>query len=157
MRRENLKKFPRGGLLRRGMRLWKDQRGASALEFAFVLPFLLLLLTGMVDAGMLLFTQHNLFRVAENSARNLALGTMNGVQVVCYAEDKLSSLGGNLDVVAALPVAPDTDVSITITVPIADVVPIDVVGITNTLFQAGTLQSQVTMRQEVAPPAGVCT
>ena len=138
-------------------RLGGSRAGASALEFALVLPFLLLLLTGMVDAGVLLLTQHNMFRVAQNSARNLALGTMNDVQVVCYAEDKLSNLGANLNVVAVLPTAPSTDVSITVTVPIADVVPIDIVGITNTLFQSGTLKSQVTMLQEVAPPAGVCS
>lgn len=148
---------PGGRLLRRTWRLSKDQRGASALELALVLPFLLLILTGMIDAGMLLFTQHNMFRVAQNAARNLALGSMNEVQVVCYAEDKLSNLGANLNVVATLPVAPATDISVTITVPVADVVPIDVIGATNTLFQAGTLQSRVTMRQEVAPPAGVCT
>ena len=147
---------PRAGLPRRGMRLWRDRRGASTLEFAFVLPFLLLLLTGMIDVGVLLLTQHNMFRVAQNSVRNLALGTMNDVQVVCYAEDKLSGLGANLSVVATLPAEPDTDVSVTITVPIADVVPIDIIGVTNTLFQSGTLQSQVTMLQEVAPPEGSC-
>ena len=138
-------------------RLRGGQDGASALEFALVLPFLVLLLTGMIDAGVLLLTQHNMFRVAHNSARNFALGTMNDVQVECFAESELSNLGPNLDAVATLPVAPSTDVIVTITVPIADVVPIDVVGITNTLFSSGTLESQVTMLQEVAPPAGVCS
>lgn len=146
----------RGGLLRRTMRLAKDERGASALEFAFVLPFLLLLLTGMVDAGVLLLTQHNMFRVAQNSARNFALGTMSEQETECYARDQLSNLGGTLSVDAEPPVAPSTDIIVTITVPIADVVPIDVVGITNTLFQSGTLQSQVTMRQEVAAPVAAC-
>ena len=74
-----------------------------------------------------------------------------------YGSDQLSNLGATLNVVPELPVAPSTDVIITITVDVADVVPIDVVGLTNTLFSSGQLQSQVTMRQEVPPPAGICT
>lgn len=140
--------------------LAKQDDGASAVEFAFVLPVLLLLLTGMIDVGMLMLTQNNLMRTAQNAARNLAVAQMDELETEAYMRDKLSNLGSNLVVDARLPnaaaVPAETDVIVTISVPMADVIPIDVIGMKN-LFQIGSLQTQVVMRQEVPQTAGGAT
>ena len=134
--------------------LARKEDGASAVEFAFVLPLLLLLLTGTIDVGVLMLTQNNLMRVAQNAARNLSLAQMTELETEAYMRDKLSNLGANLVVDATLPntaaVPPETDVTVTISVPMADVIPIDIVGAKKLdVFQTGSLQTQVVMRQEV--------
>jgi Flp pilus assembly protein TadG len=50
------------------------ERGASAVEFALVLPFLLLLIGGMVDFGRFFFTQNIVVNAAREGARMRALG-----------------------------------------------------------------------------------
>lgn len=131
-----------------------DERGASAVEFAFVLPILLLLLTGMIDVGVLMLTQNNMIRVAQSAARNLALAQMDEAQTETYIHSKLANLGTSLKVEATLPdteaVPPETDVTVSLSIPMADVIPIDIVGMGNLkAFRKGALQTQVTMRQEV--------
>ncbi len=56
----------------------RTDRGASAVEFALVLPLLLLLLFGMVDFGRLLYTKVELTSAARDGARILALGKSEG-------------------------------------------------------------------------------
>ena len=124
------------------------------VEFAFVLPILLLLLTGMVDVGMLMLTQNNMMRVAQSAARNLSTAQMNETETEAYIQGKLANLGGTLAVDATLPntaaVPPETDVTVTISIPMVDVIPIDIVGLKNIqAFQSGSLQTQISMRQEV--------
>lgn len=55
-------------------------RGSSAVEFALVLPLLLLLLFGMIDFGRLLYTKVELSSAAREGARVLALGHPGDVQ-----------------------------------------------------------------------------
>lgn len=139
---------------RPGAGLASDERGASAVEFAFVLPVLLLLLTGMIDIGVLMLTQNNMMRVAQNAARNLALAQMDEAQTETYIQTKLANLGASLVVDATLPntaaVPPETDVTVSVSIPMADVLAIDIVGMKSlNVFKTGSLQTQVTMRQEV--------
>lgn len=144
----------RRGILGRLSHLARREDGASAVEFAFVLPILLVLLTGMVNVGMLFLTQNNMMRVAQSAARNLSLAQMNETEAEAYIEGKLANLGGSLAVNATLPntaaVPPETDVTVTLSIPMVDVIPIDIVGMRNVqAFQTGSLQTQITMPQEV--------
>jgi Flp pilus assembly protein TadG len=50
-----------------------DQRGTVAIEYAFVLPVLLLLLLGIFDTGRLLWTYATLHRAGEAAARCAAI------------------------------------------------------------------------------------
>ena len=139
---------------RQGTHLAKREDGASAVEFAFVLPILLLLLTGIIDVGMLMLTQSNMLRVGQGAARNLSLAKMNETETEAYIQGKLANLGGTLVVDATLPdtgaVPPETDVTVTISIAMVDVIPIDIVGLKNIgAFQTGSLQTQITMPQEV--------
>jgi len=49
------------------------QRGTVAIEYAFVLPVLLLLLLGIIDTGRLLWTYATIHRASEAAARCAAI------------------------------------------------------------------------------------
>jgi hypothetical protein len=53
----------------------RNERGAVAVEFALVVPVLLLLVLGMIDFGRLWFTQVSLSQAAREGARLEALGS----------------------------------------------------------------------------------
>lgn len=76
------------------MSITHDQRGAAAVEFAFILPVMLLLLWGIVTFGHVLFIRTTLSRAAEDAARAIA-GIPNPVQadIKDAAVDALVSSG----------------------------------------------------------------
>lgn len=134
------------------MALVEGQEGVSAVEFAFVLPVVLVLITGMINVGVLMFTQTDMVRVAQDAARRLSLAEMTEKQTVAYVQDKLGNLGKAVKVDATLPDtdAGETDVAVAIAVPMADVIPIDIIGLKHlNIFKRGALQARTTMRQEV--------
>ncbi len=49
--------------------LWRDRRGASAVEFAIIAPVFFLLLFGIIGCGLLFWTQVGLQHGAEMAAR----------------------------------------------------------------------------------------
>lgn len=139
---------------RRGAQLARNEAGTSAVEFAFVLPILMLLLTGMINIGMIMLAQNNMMRTAQNAARNLSLAQMNVTQTEVYIQEKLASFGQALTIDVTLPntaaTPPETDVTVTLSVPMADVMPIDIIGMKNMqAFETKSLSVQITMRQEV--------
>ncbi len=44
--------------------LWRDRDGAAAVEFAFILPILLLLFSGIVQFGSIMFLENHMTNVA---------------------------------------------------------------------------------------------
>ncbi|WP_028346344.1 TadE/TadG family type IV pilus assembly protein [Bradyrhizobium murdochi] len=50
-------------------RLWRDNRGASALEFGLTAPVFFLFIFGVIELGLLLWTQIGLQHGAEMAAR----------------------------------------------------------------------------------------
>jgi Flp pilus assembly protein TadG len=67
-----------------------DVRGAAAVEFAIVLPLVLLLVCGIVDVGRMLDRQLTLTNAAREGARWVALGQGNPSTRVA------SALGGQI-------------------------------------------------------------
>lgn len=53
-------------------RLLRDERGAAAVEFAFVVPVLLVLVCAIIDFGRLLYTANSLTGAAREGGRELA-------------------------------------------------------------------------------------
>ena len=51
------------------LRLWREDRGAAAIEYAFVLPALLMFAFGIIDVGRLVWTQVTLDRAVQAAAR----------------------------------------------------------------------------------------
>lgn len=48
---------------------WKDERGASAVEFALIAPFLLLFTVGIIDLGRIGFANSTIKQIAVQGAR----------------------------------------------------------------------------------------
>jgi Flp pilus assembly protein TadG len=72
-------------------RFRRDRRGTAAIEFAIILPALLLFLLGIMDTGRLLWNYTTLYRAVEAAARcgtvNLtACGTTGQIQSRAVAE-----------------------------------------------------------------------
>ncbi|CAM3951916.1 TadE family protein [Cohnella lubricantis] len=63
----------------------KEQKGQSLVEFALVLPLLLLLICGIVDAGRLLFAYASLNMTVQESVRLGGLGKGDSA-IVSYAK-----------------------------------------------------------------------
>lgn len=56
-------------------RIWQDQRGASALEFALLAPVFFLLMFGIIALGMLFWTQVGLQHGVQMAARCASVNT----------------------------------------------------------------------------------
>lgn len=128
-------------------RCWRDENGVAALEFAFVVPVLVILLAGIIQLGGIMFTQNNMGDVARETARNLVVGELTATDAQQFAEDHLLSWSGNFTVTVTEPDPNDpndNDVMVEIEIPMADVALIDILGI----FQTGNLRAVTTMRKE---------
>lgn len=92
--------------------------GASAVEFALILPVFLLLVMGSLQFGWILFVRHELYAAAQQICRQLALGADTAATATTALQQEMTRLGttGTLQVVAPTPAV---DASVEIRVPIA--------------------------------------
>jgi Flp pilus assembly protein TadG len=69
---------PAGGLLvptpKRGWRRGSNERGAAVVEFALILPLLLVILLGILDFGLYFYNDLQLVHVARDAARYASVG-----------------------------------------------------------------------------------
>ena len=123
-----------------------DQAGAAAVEFAFVMPILLLVFAGIVQFGSVLFLQNHMSSVARETTRRVAVGDLDQAGAVTAAQSTLINWGVTYNVnVAAIDVGGGVmDYTTSISLPMRDAAIIDVLG----LFQNGDLTAAVTMREE---------
>jgi len=64
------------------------QRGAAAIEYALILPALLMFVFGIIDTGRVVWTYATLYRATEAAARCAAINTLDcgtAAQVQSYA------------------------------------------------------------------------
>jgi len=98
------------------MRIWRRHRdeGAAAVEFALVLPVLLLLIFGIVDFGRMLNAKITVNEAAREGARAAALVDRDS------GVDRATAAAGGLEIdapdVEGCPAAPDPDANATATV-----------------------------------------
>ncbi len=117
----------RGAELRRPrspLAIWLEQSGASAAEFALVLPILITVLFGVIQFGSVLFVYNNMQNAAREAAREFAVGKLTTEAATrAYAENYLANWDLPFNVVVSLPgtqPAPnDKDIKVTITAPAA--------------------------------------
>ena len=124
---------------------WRNQSGASAVEFALVAPLLFSLLLGTIQYGSLFLVQNRMVDTARDTARRLAVGNIaTESDAENYAQAQLADVSPQFAATATLPHPPDHDVSVTITVPKEDVAWVNLVG----LGMEGNLTAQFHMLKE---------
>ena len=86
-------------ILRRLTPIARDERGAAAVEFALVLPILLVLAFGIIDFGRLLYTYNNLTSAVREGARFASVQTQakitNTAAIQGRVRDYIASFGGD--------------------------------------------------------------
>lgn len=123
-------------------RLLEDRRGAIAVEFALVMPVLLLFLLGIVQFGSAFFIQNNMLNTARELARRLATEQVTVQDAESWAIDRLPAMSRNYDVDVTPPDPDDPDANffrVVIAVPLADAVIVDPLG----MFRTGNLRAEV--------------
>ncbi len=131
----------------KGLRaLWRDRDGAAAVEFAFIVPILLLLFSGIVQFGSIMFLENHMTSVARETSRRVAVGELAEADAESSAQQALVNWGVTYDVdVDLVDVGGgNQDIVVTISLPMSEAALMDVLGV----FQSGNLTAVVTMRQE---------
>jgi Flp pilus assembly protein TadG len=75
----------------RRLRFWKNKDGASALEFALTVPMFFMMLFGLLECALILWTQMGLQHGAEKAARCASIntttcGTTSNIQTYALAQ-----------------------------------------------------------------------
>lgn len=78
-------------------------RGQSLVEFALVVPIFLLLLCGILDFGVVLYSRMTVINAAREAARAATLMAGDGpTAIASRAEDTAESAAGGLDITTAV-------------------------------------------------------
>lgn len=124
---------------------WRNQSGASAVEFAMVLPFLVMLLLGIIQYGSLFLVQTQMNSAARDTARRLSVGEIaTEADAEAFAVAQLANMSARFSATAELPRRDEHDVVVTITVPMREATMIDFIGI----GMDGELKAEVHMFKE---------
>jgi Flp pilus assembly protein TadG len=109
-----------------------SDRGAAAVEFALLLPLLLLLLFGIIDFGRALNAQITLTQAAREGARLTALGNTTAVvdSGTIAAATNLSLGDSNVTITSPCPAnfAPGSNAIVTVTYSFSFVTPVGAIA-----------------------------
>jgi Flp pilus assembly protein TadG len=100
------------------------QGGAAAVEYAILLPALLVFTLGLVDMGRLLWTQTTLDRAVEAAARCAAINTTlcsTNAKIQAYAVDQ--AYGLNVTTTAFTPATSGCGASVSASLPFRLIIP----------------------------------
>jgi len=133
----------RGTLLRT---LGRDERGAAAVEFAFIMPILLLIFSGILQFGSVMFLENHMPNVAREASRRVAVGDLAQADAGTQVQESLLNWGVTYEVSVETADAGggNEDITVGISLPLSDAALMDVLG----LFETGSLSTSVTMRME---------
>lgn len=91
-----------------GRRMNRQRRGQALVEFALILPILLLIIFGIVDAGRLIFTMNTVGNAARSAARvaivnqsTIGTNTCDTISPTAYATGCAIASGINLSIAPA--------------------------------------------------------
>jgi Flp pilus assembly protein TadG len=133
---------------RRRFRTCPIRRGIATVEFAIVLPLLMLVTFGIIEFGSVMYTRHNMVQAAREAARVLAIREGTVAEANAVAMDRLSAMsqGINFTVNITNPssASGETDVIVEITAPLAEAALMDPMGI----MGDGIVRVTATMRKE---------
>ncbi len=116
-----------------------NQHGVTAVEFAFVVPLLVILLTGIVQMGLMFFVQHRMVDVSEETVRLVAVGELTTSEGETYANDHLFGWDIAYDISVQ---QQGSNIVVDIAAPLSEIALIDYLG----LFESGNLTARTSMR-----------
>jgi len=96
------------------------ERGAVAVEFALVLPLLLLLVFGIVQYAYYFFQQQQGAFAVREAARQLAVGQLGCTDLGSFVGDRLSGASAQVSVAGASPVQTGDNLTVSLRFPAAD-------------------------------------
>jgi Flp pilus assembly protein TadG len=135
----------RGTLLRT---LGRDERGTAAIEFALIIPFLLLMFSGILQFGSVMFLESHMNNVAREASRQVAVGALDEDDAEEMVQNALVNWGVTYQITVTTVEDEDDDdnedITVAISLPMSEAAIIDVLG----LFDTGNLSTSVTMRME---------
>ena len=134
-------------------RLAADRRGVAAIEFAFTLPILALVLVGMIQTASAFFTLNQMNWVAREAARGLAVGDLaDATEAQAFINSNLISWAAAHSTVTVKvpdPADPtDADYRVDISVPLEHAALLDPVG----YLGGKNVSAYSIMRDEQATP-----
>ncbi|NJO37160.1 MAG: pilus assembly protein [Rhizobiales bacterium] len=103
------------------------QQGAGAIEFALIVPFLLVLIVGIVEMSNIYFMRNQLGEIVREATRRLAVGALETSAAEAFV---LARLAETSDVEGEVAVAENeaddvVDVTISLSVPFAEILLFD--------------------------------
>jgi Flp pilus assembly pilin Flp len=131
----------------------RGEDGAAAVEFALVLPVLLALVMAIIDFGWLYFVENQISYAVRSVSRDVSVGTIaNDLPTIkSEVQNRLSNLPFSVPdptvcppFDAACPSTGANEISIVVSVPMADAALINFLG----LFSSGSIDVAVTMSLE---------
>jgi Flp pilus assembly protein TadG len=126
------------------VRCRRDERGVISIEMALSAIAFVMLVTGVISFGSILFIQANMMNAARDTARSLAVGEIQSTDAQTYAEARMVDFGFAYVVTPTMPAGGSQDVVVEITAPMSGAALIDYLG----LFASQTLRARVAMRSE---------
>ena len=138
-------------LVQRG--LGRDTAGVAAIEFAFTVPVLVLILVGIIQIASAFFTLNQMNWVAREAARGLAVGEFaDAAEAQTYINSHLISwaaANSSVNITVPDPGNPaDTDYRVDISVPLEHAALLDPVG----YLTGKNVSAYSIMRDEQATP-----
>lgn len=121
-------------------RLVADETGSATVEFALWIPLFCFLLISTADLGILLMRHAEMWDIARDAARRMAIYQMSADEARSHVIDRLAEDSDALVVEAEV----GDEVRVLITVPTAHVLPFGVFG----SAMNGTVVTRVTMLRE---------
>lgn len=127
----------------------KDQKGQSMVEFALILPILIVMIFGILEFGRIYYAQIVLTRSAREAVRLCAVGkTDDEVVQRIYEITPLPDLAQNLNIEYISPPQEERKTGDPVTVKISYKLTLIAPFISNFLGNPLTLKAEATMRME---------
>lgn len=124
----------------------KEQKGQSLVEFALVLPLLLLLICGIIDLGRMMFAHASLNMTAQEAVRLGGLGRSDA-EIVSYARSHLRMGSADTLQVAISPAGSTRKSGQDVTVRLSYTLPL-ITPVVSQIIPAPVLSADSTIRVE---------